>query len=432
MAVIRVALACAFLFSAFVHAQGLPVSWAPERQGFSPERLARLGTALQQAVEQGEIPGAVVLIARHGRIAYFESFGYRDREAKAPMGKDAIFRIHSMTKPIVTVAAMMLVEEGRLRIEAPVSAYLPEFRDVKVGVEKKDASGKAELVLEAPQRQMTVQDLMRHTSGLTYGFFGGRTLVKDRYNEAKLADPQQSNADFVAKLAKLPLHHQPGEVWDYSHSTDVLGRIVEVISGMELGQFIAERILKPLQMPDTGFWVEQPSQHARIAEPQVSTATGKRPAVSDKTRRGWQAGGGAMVSTAADYARFSQMLLNGGELDGVRLLSRRTIDYMTSDHMPPKARVLGFPIAVIDTRPDNGQSFGLGFAVRVSAGRSGVPGSVGDYSWVGAGGPQFWVDPKEGLVAVLMFYLPGGGADGATRIKYWTLMRNFTYAALVN
>jgi CubicO group peptidase (beta-lactamase class C family) len=431
MRIARLALLSAFLLSGFVQAQGLPRAWSPERAGFSSERLARLGAALNAGVEKGEIPGAVVLVARKGSIAYFESFGFRDREAKAPMGRDSIFRIHSMTKPIVTVGAMILVEEGRLALGEPVSRYLPEFKDVKVGVEKKDASGKIELVLETPRRPMTVQDLMRHTSGLTYGQFGARTLVKEQYVQAKLADPSQTNADFVAKLAKLPLQNHPGAVWDYSQSTDVLGRIIEVISGMELQQFLMERVFKPLGMPDTGFWVEQASQHARIAEAQADPASGKRPAAADKTKRNWQAGGGGMVSTAADYARFCQMLLNGGTLDGARILSRKTVEYMTADHMPPGARIDAFPIAVIDTRPENGQSFGLGFAVRVSAGRSAIPGSVGDYSWVGAGGPQFWVDPKEEIVAILNFYAPGS-SNGAARVKYWTLMRNLVYQALEN
>ena len=431
MRIARFALFCALLFSVFVRAQGLPQAWSPESVGFSSERLARLGAALKEGVDKGEIPGAVVLIARKGSVAWFESFGYRDREAKAPMERDAIFRLASMTKPIVTVAAMMLVEEGRLVLGAPVANYLPEFKDVKVGVEKKDATGKIELVLETPQRPMTVQDLMRHTSGLTYGFFG-KSMVKEQYNQAKLFDPAQSNAEFVAKLAKLPLQNHPGTAWDYSMSTDVLGRVVEVVSGMELQQFVTERVLKPLGMPDTGFWVEQPSQHARIAEVLADPATGKRPAMSDKTRRNWQSAGGNMASTATDYARFSQMLLNGGELGGVRLLSRKTVEYMTADHVPPGTRVLGIPVAVMDTRAENGQSFGLGFAVRVSAGRSAIPGSVGDYSWTGIFGTQFWVDPKEQMFVVLMTQLPAAPSADPMRAKYWTLMRNLVYGALVN
>jgi CubicO group peptidase (beta-lactamase class C family) len=200
---------------------------------------------------------------------------------------------------------------------------------------------------------------------------------------------------------------------------------------MELQQYLVERVLMPLRMPDTGFWVEQPAQHARIAEAQVIAASGKRPAAVDKTRRNWQAGASGMVSTTADYARFSQMLLNGGELDGVRLLSRKTVEYMTSDHMPPGARVMSLPDAVVDTGPANGQSFGLGFAVRVSAGKSTFPGNVGDYSWVGAGGTQFWIDPKEEMFAILNFYAPGA-VNSALRARYRTLMRNLVYQALVN
>ena len=430
MQIARFALVCALLGPACATAEGLPSAWSPASVGFSSERLARLGAAMQAGVDQGEIPGAVVLVARKGRIAYLQSFGFRDRESRAPMERNAIFRIASMTKPIVSVAAMVLVEEGRLSLGDPVARHLPEFKDLKVGLEKRDASGKAELVLETPQRPMTVQDLMRHTAGLTYGQFGARTLVKEQYLKGGLGDAQISNAEFVARLAKLPLQHQPGAVWDYSVATDVLGRVVEVVSGMELLRFLDERILKPLRMTDTAFWYEQPAQRARIAEVQAEPATGKRQMMRDLTVRVRQAGGGGLASTVDDYARFCQMLLNGGELEGVRLLSRKTVEYMASDHLTPGMRVLGFPIAVIDTRPENGQSFGLGFAVRVSAGRSAVPGSVGDYSWTGASGTQFWIDPKEQMFAILMLQLPGPAS--AERIKYWTLMRNLVYQALEN
>jgi CubicO group peptidase (beta-lactamase class C family) len=400
---------------------------SPAEAGFSAERLKRLSGALQAGVDQGEIPGAVMLVARKGKIVYFESFGYRDREAKAPMNRDAVFRVASLTKPIVSVAAMMLVEEGRLRLDDPVSRHLPELKDLKVGVEKKDDAGKAVLALEDAAREMTVQDLMRHTSGLTYGIFG-RSMVKTLYNEAKANDPSQTTAELVTKLSKIPLQSQPGTTWDYSVSTDVLGRIVEVVSAMTLDQFIAERITKPLKMADTGFWVP-PAAHGRIAEPQADPATGKRPPMADRTRKpNFLSGGGGMVSTAADYAKFCQMLLNRGQLHGVRLLSRPTLEYMTSDHLPPGARVVNFPIAVIDTKSENGQSFGLGFAVRVSAGRSPIPGSVGTFSWVGASGPSFWVDPKEQLFAVFMVQSPSIPA----RIKYWTLTRDLVYQAIAD
>ncbi len=410
-----------------VQAQGLPRAGAPEDVGLSSARLGRLSAAMQAGVDRGEIPGAVIVIGRKGKVAYLESFGLRDREAQAPMLPDAIHRIASMTKPLVSIATMMLVEEGRLALTDPVALHLPEMRDVKVGVEKKDASGKVELVLEAPQRQMTVHDLLRHTSGLTYGFFG-KSLVKDQYNAVKILDGEQTTAQFITKLAGLPLQYHPGTTWDYSVSTDVLGRIVEVVGGMPLDQFLAERVTKPLKMPDTAFWVE-PEKQARIAQPQIDPATGKRPAVPDRTRKpNFLSGGGGLMSTAADYARFSQFLLGGGALDDVRLVSRKTVEYMAADHLAPGMRVNGFPIAVVDTRAENGGGFGLGFAVPVSTGRSAVPGSVGDYGWTGIYGTQFWIDPKEQMYVVLMTQ----SGPPATRAKYWTLMRNLVYQAVID
>jgi len=423
-----VALAVAIGLVGHAHAQGLPRVTTPEQVGLSSERLKRVSTAMHSGVERGEIPGAVVVIARRGKVAYVESFGFRDREAQAPMKPDAIHRIASMTKPLTSLAAMLLVEEGRLSLADPVALHLPELKEVKVGVEKKDEASKVEvLMLETPQRPMTVHDLLRHTSGFTYGFFG-KSIVKDRYNEARLFEPDQTSAQFIAKLATLPLQYHPGTTWEYSVSTDVLGRIVEVVSGLSLDRFIAERITKPLRMPDTAFWVE-PDKQGRIAEPQVDPITGKRPTAPDPTRKPtFPSGGGGMVSTAADYVRFSQFLLGGGTLDGVRLLSRKTVEYMTADHLAPGMRVNGFPIAVVDARPESGGGFGLGFLVRVSAGRSSIPGSVGDYGWVGIWGTQFWVDPKEQMSVVLMMQ----SGSGATRAKFWTLMRDLVYQAIVD
>jgi CubicO group peptidase (beta-lactamase class C family) len=409
-------------------AQELPRVGLPEDVGLSSERLRRLSAAIQRDVDRKEIPGAVVVIGRKGKVAYLEAFGFRDREASVPMRADAIHRIASMTKPLTSVAAMMLVEEGRINLTDPIALYLPEFKEVKVGVEKKDDAGTTQLVLETPLRPMTVHDLLRHTSGLTYGFFG-KSPVKDQYNTARVMDPAQTNAEFVTKLAKLPLQYHPGSTWEYSVSTDVLGRIIEVASGMPLDTFLAERVTKPLKMRDTAFWVEQPESHSRIAEPQVDPATGKRPPASDRTRKPtWLSGGGGMVSTGPDYARFAQFLLNGGELQGVRLLSRKTIEYMSSDHLAPSMRVNGFPIAAIDTRSENGGGFGLGFAVRVSPGRSAIPGSVGDFGWVGIWGTQFWIDPKEQMYVVMMLQT---GSD-PTRVRYWTLLRNLAYQAIAD
>jgi CubicO group peptidase (beta-lactamase class C family) len=421
-----VALTTGFAFTAL--AQGLPKASQPEDVGFSSARLKRLSDVIQTDVDKAVIPGAVILLARNGKVAYFEAFGFQDREKQVPMKTDAIFRIASMTKPFTSLAIMMLVEEGRIQIGDPVSTYLPELKGLKVGIEKlNEGTGKPELSLEDARREITIQDLLRHTSGFTYGVFG-KSLVKQTYLDAKLGDPNETLAEFVTKLAKLPLAYQPGTTWDYGVSTDVLGRVVEVVSGISFDQFIAERIAKPFGLADTGFFVSE-EKVARVAEPQVEAATGKRPPMRDATKRpAFLSGGGGMVSTASDYARFAQALLNGGELDGVRILSPRTVSYMTSDHLPPG--IAFSPVALqlfgpLAPTPEQGQGFGLGFAVRKDLGRNPLPGSAGEFYWVGAFGTAFWVDPQEKLVAVWMVQLPltQGG-------HYRSLIRNLVYQAL--
>jgi CubicO group peptidase (beta-lactamase class C family) len=417
-------------FAVAALAQSLPKAGQPEDVGFSTERLKRLGTVIQSDVDKGAIPGAVVLLARKGKVAYLEAFGFRDREKQVPMKTDAVFRIASMTKPFTSVAIMMLVEEGRIQISDPISTYLPELKGLEVGIEKlNEGTGKPELSFEAARREITIQDLLRHTSGFTYGIFG-KSLVKQTYLDAKLGDPSATLAEFVAKLSKLPLAYQPGTTWDYGVSTDVLGRIVEVVSGVGLDEFIAERIAKPFGLADTGFFVGD-EKAGRVAEPQVDDATGKRPPMRDATKRpNFLSGGGGMVSTASDYARFAQALLNGGELDGVRILSPRTVAYMTSDHLPPG--IAFSPVALqlfgsLAPTPEQGQGFGLGFAVRQVAGRNSLVGSAGEFYWVGAYGTAFWVDPQEKLVAVWMVQLPltKGG-------HYRSLIRNLVYQALID
>ncbi len=387
----------------------LQTAGTPEEVGFSSQRLKELSAAFQAEVNAGEFPGMVILVARDNKIAWFDAIGYRDREAKSPMTKDALFRMASMTKPLTSLSIMMLAEEGKLKINDPLSRYLPEFKDVKVGVEKMGGAGNPELVMEDAKRDITLIDLLRHTSGITYGIFG-KSLVKDRYNASKLFDPAQSSAEFTIKLSTLPLQYQPGTRWDYGMSTDVLARVVEVVSGMEMDRFVHERILMPLRMNETGYWVE-PARHGRIAEPQVVKATGKRPAfpiVIQKPR--WTPGGHGLVSTAADYARFCQMLLNGGTLDGVRIASRETIDAMRADYLPAGSVVISPEAAsawgIMAPTTDNGQGFGLGFLIRTSEGANRIPGSVGDYSWGGAQGTYFWVDPKQRMFAILMLQAP--------------------------
>lgn len=390
-------------------AQPLPVAKSPEEAGFSSKRLEIARQAIRANVETGRVPGAVLLVARDGKIVTYDAIGFQDRASRTPMKKDSIFRIASLTKPVTTVAAMILAEENKLDTGAPVAKYLPEFKDVKVGIEG-----------AALKRPMTVHDLMRHTSGLTYGIFGN-SPVDQMYRKANIFGAG-SLSGMVKEIAALPLLHQPGEVWEYSVSTDVLGRVVEVASGMDFDRFVEERITGPLRMKDTGFWVK-PMALARVAMadgPPNSADAGQKPAIFS--------GGGGLFSTAGDYARFAQMLLNGGELDGVRLLAPKTVALMTSDQLPA-ATARHTPVALslgtIGPVPEMGTSFGLGFAVRVDAGRNSMPGSVGDFSWVGITGTYFWVDPKEKLVAVLMVQSPRG-LNG----EIWRQTRTMVYQAL--
>ena len=397
-------------------ARGLPRADRPKDIGLSAKRLDRLSATFQQDVERNMIPGAVVLIARCGHIAYAEAFGWRDREAKAPMEFDAIFRIASMTKPLTSVAAMILAEEGKLLVAAPVVEYLPEFADRTVGADRVPA-----------QRVMTVQDLLRHTSGLTYAAFGD-SPVHMIWRDAQPMTENQTSAEMATKLASLPLMFEPGTTWEYSMSTDVLGRVVEVVSGQDLAEFIGAKICRPLGMRDTGF-AATGEQIERVAEPQTDPATGTRPPMRNALHPvRWASGGGGAVSTAADYLRFCQMLLNGGKLDCTRILAPKTVALMASDHLPSgcnygdTARPRFGALAPV---PEMGYGFGLGFAVRTDAGRCPLPGSVGEYFWGGVYGTSFWVDPVEQLVVVAMMLAP------ERRLYYRHLLRPLVYGALV-
>ena len=429
MALVRAVAVAALAFAVAlpVAAQGIPKAQSPEEVGFLATRLKRLSDRINEGVQKGELPGAVVLIARNGKIVMFDAFGFRDREAKAPMTTDAIFRIASMTKPIVSVAAMILVEEGKLSLADRVSKYIPAFADTKVAVEVKNPDGTVEMRLEPQLRPMTVQDLMRHTSGLTYGV-AGLNKVKQSYVDMKVMDANQTNEQMAEKLSKLALLYQPGTHWEYSMSTDVLGRVVEVASGMTLDKFIEERITKPLRMGDTGFEA-LPDKKDRGAKPQKEGPKNEVPAIPDITlKTTWKSGGGGMVSTAADYARFLQMFANGGQLDGVRVISRKTIDLMTADHLPPDI-VMGedmWRLEAFEPSGRMGQGFGLGFAVRNEQGRNPLPGSPNDYFWGGAWGTYFWHDPRERMYVVFMMQSP------ASRLPYRYLLRDLVYQALVN
>ena len=399
----------------------------PEAVGLSSERLKRLTARFEQGVATGEIPGAIVWVSRRGKVAYEQTFGLRDPQAGAPMRADAIFRIASMSKPITSLAIMMLMERGQLGLSDAVAQYLPEFADLKVGKPVTGADGQTRFELEPLQRAMTIQDLLRHTSGLAYGFTGVHP-IKQAYNQAKVGSPRDTNAQLITKLAQLPLLHQPGAAWEYSVSTDVLGRIVEVVSGQTLDAFVAEHITGPLKMVDTGFFAPA-SQAERAAYPQPEGPDKQMPVVPKPTDdQAFKSGGGGMVSTMADYARMAQFWLNFGELDGVRLVSRKTVELMTSDHLPPgtpmgpEMNFFGSHLPSVDM----GQGFGLGFAVRTAPGLNPLPGSVGDFAWSGIYGTYFWIDPKEQLFAVLMMQSP------ALRVPYRVLMRDLVYQAIVD
>jgi CubicO group peptidase (beta-lactamase class C family) len=387
--------------------------YAPsESVGFLPDRLERLTAVMARQVEEKKAPGVSMLIARHGKVAYRQCLGLL-RPDGPPMSEDAIFRIYSMTKPIVSVAAMMLVEEGRLSIVDPVSAYIPAFADVKVGVE---SAGRLEL---APlKRPITIQDLMRHTSGITYGFTG-TTAVQKRWVAAGMFNLSRTTAEQIDALAPLPLQHQPGEVWEYGHSTDVLGRVVEIVAGGTLGECLQSRMFDPLGMDDTAFFTP-PAKLARRAEPfsfDMVAAIGGNDTIDVTAPPRFEMGGTGLVSTLTDYARFAAMLDNGGTLDGVRILGPRTIALMASDHLDAKAdrsHVLLWP----------GHGFGLGFAVRTEPGQAPTAGSVGEYFWGGHMGTAFWISPRDSMFAVLMAQAP------EYREYFRVLFRNLVSAAI--
>ena len=395
-----------------------------------PARAARIAAAFNADVARGAIPGAVVLIARRGKVAYRNAFGYSNREQNEPMTTESIFRIASMTKPIVSCAVMMLAEEGRLRLINPVSTYLPKLKHLRVGVEAVGADGRRRLDFEPLMREITVQDLLRHTSGITYGQFGD-SMVKTAYRATNPMDLHQTSAEFMIKLSALPLQYQPGTMWDYGMSTDVLGCLIETVAGMPLDQFITERITLPLDMADTGFAVRE-RDAARIAEALADPQTGERPPMTrDLTvKPNFLSGGGGMVSTAEDYFKFAQMLLNGGLTSGgERLLGRKTIALMSSDHLYPGIGVSATARAQFEESAplaEFGQGFGLGFCVRKEAGRNPTPGSPGEFYWSGVHGTYFWIDPAEQLIGILMLCAP------ELRRHYRALMRQLTYQALAD
>jgi CubicO group peptidase (beta-lactamase class C family) len=388
------------------------LSYAPsETLGFIPERLERLTAIMAGQVEEKKAPGVSMLIARHGKIAYRQSVGAL-RPGGPPMTDDAIFRIYSMTKPIVSVAAMMLVEEGRLLVTDPVSKYIPAFANVKVGVVNGD-----KLDLAPLKRPITVQDLMRHTSGLTYGFTGASPVQK-LIKAANVVNSNRTLAENIETMVALPLMHQPGEVWEYSVSTDVLGRVVEIVEGASLGEILQQRLFGPLQMVDTAFFTPE-SKLARRADPfSFDFMTGGGVDTCNWTAAPkFESGGGGLMSTLADYTRFAAMLSGGGAVEAKRILSSRTLAFMASDHLDAKTDRSHFLLWP-------GHGFGLGFAVRTDPGKAPTAGSVGEFFWGGMMGTAFWVSPRDSLFAVIMVQ------TAENRAYFRELFRNLVTAAI--
>jgi CubicO group peptidase (beta-lactamase class C family) len=389
---------------------------APEDVGMSSERLEHLSAAMQGLVDEGKLAGITTMIARHGKVVHFGTFGHQDIEAGVPMGEDTIFRIYSMSKPITGVALMMLYEEGKFRLSDPVEKFIPSFHDLKVA----SGVGPDGPRVESANHPMTIRELMSHTAGLSYGIFS-QSQVDDMYQEVNILDSNSTLEDMIDKLSKIPLRQQPGSQWHYSVAVDVQGYLVEVLSGQPFDEFLKERLFDPLGMNDTAFWVE-PDKVDRFA--QVYQYGEDRELVAGEGFGGTRAytdpavffsGGGGLVSSTRDYMRFSQMLLNGGELDGVRILSPLTVDLMHRNHMPRD---------VPEMSPGTG--FGLDFAVILDPVEAdGV--SKGEYYWGGAAGTWFWIDPLEDLVFVGMIQQFGQG-----RPDVRSLSRRLTYQAIVD
>jgi CubicO group peptidase (beta-lactamase class C family) len=381
---------------------------------FSRAALDRFGDYIRNEVATGKVPGAVLLIQQHGKQVYLESFGVRDPETGQPMTADTIFQIYSMSKAVTSVAAMMLVDDGKLALDEPVSKYIHAFADAKVGVDLSDEAGQYPLKLEPMKRPITIRDLLRHTSGITYGFFG-EGQVKKLYADPKLYAGDFDNTEFADRIATLPLADQPATRWNYSHSTDVLGRVIEVASGQTLFQFEKQRLFDPLGMSDTTYGVADKAKWPRIARA-FPVDRFRVAGIGDPTvPRRWESGGAGLVSTIGDYARFLQMLLNGGRLDGKRYLKSETVALMTTDQIGPETGILHDPFYF----PGPTSGFGLGFAVRTSPPPN-TTWPLGEYRWDGAGGSFYFVDPEDDMLVICMVQAPTQG--GRIQLALKTMM----------
>jgi CubicO group peptidase (beta-lactamase class C family) len=393
-----------------------PLVTAPEKVGLSRERLAAIGAVLRAEIENGRLPGAVVLVARKGKVAYFESFGFLDKAAGTPMVKDAIFRAASMTKPWVSVLTMMLAEEGRLQLGDTLSKYLPSLKGLQVSVAGRDGKGAVSYTTVPAEREATIQDLLRHTSGFAYDFVTKNAAVKEAYEKAGLTLDNIRDltpVEEVERFSRVPLAYQPGTMWEYSYATDILGRVLEVVTGTRLSTALDARLFRALGMKDSGFSV--PTEKAgRIAQPLAGPdATANRvfdPTIEPKN----DSGGSGGLTTARDYFTFAQMLLQGGQYGGRRLLSPTTVALMRADQLGTRIPAPFGPGEVV--MRTQGYTFGLGFAVREGPGIASVPGSAGEFLWAGASGTFFWVDPKEELVVVFMSQALGAGRFAARRL----------------
>jgi CubicO group peptidase (beta-lactamase class C family) len=422
-----IALVCAIIAFATPAIAEIKVT-KPESVGLSSERIQRIAGVMKQEVAKGSFPGAVVLIARNGKVAHFGAYGYLDGRQEKPMPKDGIFRIASMTKPIVTAAAMMMVEQGKLNLNDPISIYLPDFKDMKAEVQKKDAAGNTSYEIVPATRPILVQDLMRHTSGFTYGAFGARSdNIAKAYNEADVMGTKGdiTAAEMIKRLAQIPLAFQPGTTFEYGMSVDVLGVLLEKVAGKGLDEILREMIFDPLKMKETAFYVP-PEKAQRLADiydsdPQKAPMLATIRVQDNPAGKRFLSAGSGLASTTEDYFRFSQMILNGGTLDGQRLLSKKTVEFMLSDHLMGA----GANSMVLRVAAGPGYGFGLGFAVRLQEGFAWSPGTKGDAGWTGILGTIFTVDPKEKLVGIMMNQGP------TQRIHSWFLFKDLLYATVI-
>ena len=419
------ALACgALMLGAMPAARAEGTFEIPAGAHFNQDKLAKVGEFFRNEIATGKIPGAIVLIEQHGKPVYHESFGVQDVVSKQPITDQTIFRLFSMTKAITAVVSMMLVEDGTIKLDDPVSKYIPSFANAKVGVERKAEDGTKTLELVPPNRPMTVLDLMRHTSGITYGFYGD-SLVRKAYAAANLYAGDFDLAEFAERIAKLPLHDQPGSLWQYGHSTDILARVMEVASGKSLFAIEKEKLLDPLGMKDTGFFITDPEKQKLMAQPMPNDSDFRVGRINDpRVVKKWESASGGMYSTMADYARFVQMLLDGGKFEGRTYLSPKTFELMTTDQVGKGSGVARDYYYF----PGDGFGFGLGLAVRTDPGNAKPPppGDLGELKWDGASGCYFVVDRKQDMFFVLLEQTP------SERQRIQRTLKQLIYEALEN